>query len=198
MISQHLTKFKFAWQLSGLFYDGMKNNISHLSRKSHRVACSWTFDRNFQNLFQTKNMIRHHSRPFWEARHFFVERWTSLINSWILKSQKKKCLKSTAKSWPLHGQHEQVWLWNQHSLLGMGSCSILAIKIHNLFHIKITHIENCFCSVEQSLPRAKKAKSLAWPLAWLAILTKQNSLPNLWSWVWSTRTFRSSFCTSSH
>jgi len=34
-----------------------------------------------------------------------------------------------------------------------------------LFHIKIKHIENCFCSVEQSLPLAKKAKSPAWPLA---------------------------------
>ena len=88
--------------------------------------------------------------------------------------------------------------WNQHSLLGMGSCSIMAMKNNDLFHIKITHIENCFCSVEHSLPLAKKAKSLAWPLAWFDILTKQNSLPNLWSWVWSTRTFRSSFCTSSH
>ncbi len=54
----------------------------------------------------------------------------------------------------------------------MGSCSILAIKNNDLFHIKITHIENCFCSVEQSLPLAKTAKSLAWPLAWLAIFTK--------------------------
>ena len=67
-----------------------------------------------------------------------------------------------------------------------------------LFHIKITHIEKCFCRVEQSLPLANKAKSLAWPLAWLAILTKQDSLPNLWSWLWSARTFTSSFCTSSH
>ncbi len=80
----------------------------------------------------------------------------------------------------------------------MGSCSILAIKNNDLFHIKITHIENCFCSVERSLPLAKKAESLAWPLAWLAILTTQNSLPNLWSCVWFTRTFRFSFCTSSH
>ncbi len=34
-------------------------------------------------------------------------------------------------------------------------------------------------------------------MAELAILTKQNSLPDLWGWVWSTRTFRPSFCTSS-
>ena len=52
--------------------------------------------------------------------------------------------------------------------------------------------------MEQSLPLAKKAKSLAWPLAWLAIFTKQNSLPNLWSQVWSTKTFTSSICTSFH
>ena len=52
--------------------------------------------------------------------------------------------------------------------------------------------------MEQSLPLVNKAQSLAWPFAWLAILTKPKSLPNLWSWVWSTRTFGSSFCTSSH
>ncbi len=109
----------------------------------------------------------------------------SLINSWNLESP-KNCLKRAAKSWALRGQQKQDWFWNQHSLLGMGSCSILAIKNIDLFHIKITHIENCFCSVEQRLPLAKKAKSLAWPLAWLAIFTKQNSLPNLWSQLWST------------
>ena len=126
-----------------------------------------------------------------KVRQVFVEGWTSLINSWILKSQKTQdSNKVRGIAWPA---------WTSQGLQStQGSCSISAIKTIDLFHIKTTHIEKYFCSVKQSLPLVKKAQSLAMLVTWLAILTKPNPLPRLWSWVWSTRTFRSSFCRSSH
>ena len=172
---------KSAGQLSGLFVKRWGMNTSHLFRKRSPnclqlqtwLQLVWPHSNETSSSVINQDLLGIQGSTFflWKDEHP-----SSTAEFW---NHKKECLKSTAKSWPLHGQHEQVWFWNQHSLLGMGSCSILAIKVHNLFHIKVTHIENCFCSVEQSLPLAKKAKSPAWPLAWLAILTKQNSLPNL-------------------
>ncbi len=131
-----------------------------------------------------------------KVRQNFVEGLTSLINGCILKfiqksSQESSKLLCTA-------QPEWTSLALESTQLGMASCSRSAIAFHTLFHIKIKHIENCFCSVEQSLPLVNKAQSLAMLLAWLTILTKPKSLPDLWGWVWSTRTFRSSSCISRH
>ena len=107
MLSQQSIKFKSAWQLSEHFVEGWRTNTSHLSRESHQITWSWRPGCNFEKLIQMRH-AQSTLKTFQEckAQHVFVEGWTSLINSWILKSP-KICLKRTAKSWVLRGQHEQ-------------------------------------------------------------------------------------------
>ena len=138
---------------------GWGTHLSSVERKSQRTACSWT---------PGCNLYKAHSNETWAvitqdlsrvqfAEHAnFCRRMNNPHQQLKVEITKKKSQDSNKvldiawPAWTIVGLELTQLAWDGKLL-------------HHLFHVKSTHIENCFCSVEQSLPLAKKARSLDWP-----------------------------------
>ncbi len=161
IISHHSINAKSAGQLSGFFVEGWRTNTSHLSRKKSPnclqlktwLQLVWP-DSNETWSVNTQDLSKIQGSTIFCRRINVSHQQLNFEITKKLSQEESKVLGTAWPAWTRLDYRLDGRFWNQHSLLGMGSCSILAITNKYLFHVKITHIENCFCNVEQSLPLA--------------------------------------------